>query len=138
MCLIALFLISAELYPTVVRAAGLSFGYASGQLGSLASTFIADIGQAVLKGVAYGVAAALQLYLAVMVIRLPETMQLQPANTMRDVEAGRWAMRLPLRVARGTTQGNVKRKRPRGLSHERSKSRSRQNLSPRGREKTTR
>ncbi|KAH8028687.1 hypothetical protein HPB51_018111 [Rhipicephalus microplus] len=34
MCLIALYLFSAELYPTVVRVTGLAFGYASGRLGT--------------------------------------------------------------------------------------------------------
>lgn len=138
MCLIALFLISAELYPTVVRAAGLAFGYASGLLGTFASTFVADIRQAELKGAVYGVAAVLLLHVGVMAMGLPETTQLQPANTIRDMEADRWALRTPLRVARGAAQGSFKRKRPRGFNRERSSSRSPEVLSPRRREKVTR
>ncbi|KAH6925609.1 hypothetical protein HPB50_007990 [Hyalomma asiaticum] len=136
MCVISMFLISAELYPTVVRAAGLAFGYGCGRLGTFVSPFITDIRQAELKGAAYGVAAALLLHFGVMALGLPETTQLQPANTMRDMAAARWALRSPLRLARGSLPLNAKRKRSRSLTRERS-SRS-QERSSRARDKANR
>ncbi|XP_037576718.1 solute carrier family 22 member 11-like [Dermacentor silvarum] len=93
LCVLTMFLISAELYPTVVRATGLAFGYACGRLGVLVSSFVADIRQAELKGATYGFAAALFLHFGVMALGLPETTQLQPANTLRDMAADRWALR---------------------------------------------
>ncbi|XP_075556657.1 solute carrier family 22 member 7-like [Dermacentor variabilis] len=119
LCVVAMFLISAELYPTVVRASGLAFGYACGRLGVLASSFLADLRRAELVGAAYGIAAALLLHFGVMALGLPETTQSQPANTMRDMAAHRWALRAPLRVARDASQGGAKRKRSRSSNRER-------------------
>ncbi|XP_050037966.2 solute carrier family 22 member 7-like [Dermacentor andersoni] len=122
LCAVAMFLISAELYPTVVRASGLAFGYACGRLGVLASSYLADLRPAELRGAAYGFAAALLLHLGMMALGLPETTQSQPANTMRDMAAHRWALHSPLRVARAAaSQGGAKRKRSRSSNRERSR-----------------
>ncbi|KAK8774341.1 hypothetical protein V5799_011129 [Amblyomma americanum] len=108
LCAVTLFILTAELYPTVVRGAGLAFSYMCGCMGCVIAPFLNEIHSSDMKGLMYAVAAALLLFFGVMALALPETTELQPANTMHDFAAEKWQLQSPLRVAR---RGS-KRKRP--------------------------
>ncbi|KAK8767760.1 hypothetical protein V5799_005459 [Amblyomma americanum] len=107
---VTLFILTAELYPTVVRGAGLAFSYTCGRVGAFIAPFLNEIHSSDMKGLMYAVAAALLLFFGVMALALPETTELQPANTMHDFAAEKWQLQSPLRVAR---KGS-KRKRAKG------------------------
>ncbi|KAK8771831.1 hypothetical protein V5799_024925 [Amblyomma americanum] len=97
---IAMFVISAELYPTVLRGAGVSFCYACGRVGGLMAIIADVVLKDELRGATYIAAAALLLLFGTMATALPETTIDQPANTMRDMEADKWQLHSPIRVAR--------------------------------------
>ncbi|XP_077508562.1 solute carrier family 22 member 7-like [Amblyomma americanum] len=100
LCAVTLFILTAELYPTVVRGAGLAFSYTCGCVGCFIAPFLNEIQSADMKGLMYATAAALLLFFGVMALALPETTELQPANTMHDFAAEKWQLQSPLRVAR--------------------------------------
>ncbi|XP_077557248.1 solute carrier family 22 member 7-like [Haemaphysalis longicornis] len=95
-----LFAFSAELYPTVVRGAGVGFCYVSGRMGAIVGPFLNDVPTAELQGVAFSVVALLLMFLAFLAISLPETTKLPPANTMGGMMADKWKLHSPLRLAR--------------------------------------
>ncbi|XP_077557230.1 organic anion transporter 3-like [Haemaphysalis longicornis] len=107
-----LFAFSAELYPTVVRGAGVGFCYVSGHMGAMVGPFLNDVHSAELRGVAFSSVALLLLFLAFLAISLPETTKLPPANTMRGIMADKWKLHSPLRLARShkAVQGPTKRR----------------------------
>ncbi|XP_077557235.1 solute carrier family 22 member 12-like [Haemaphysalis longicornis] len=107
-----LFAFSAELYPTVVRGAGVGFCYVSGRMGAMVGPFLNDVHSAELRGVAFSSVALLLLFLAFLAISLPETTKLPPANTMRGIMADKWKLHSPLRLARShkAVHGPTKRR----------------------------
>ncbi|XP_077557238.1 solute carrier family 22 member 7-like [Haemaphysalis longicornis] len=106
-----LFTFSAELYPTVVRGAGVGFCYLSGRMGAMVGPFLNDVHSAELRAMAFSVVALLLLFLAFLAISLPETTKLPPANTMRGVMADKWKLQSPLRLARSHKAVNGPAKR---------------------------
>lgn len=95
-----LFAFSAELYPTLVRGAGVGFCYVSGRMGAVVGPFLNDVPSAELRGVAFAAVALLLLFLASLAFTLPETTKLLPANTMRGMMGNEWKLHSPLRLAR--------------------------------------
>ncbi|KAH7944914.1 hypothetical protein HPB49_001732 [Dermacentor silvarum] len=118
LCAITIFVFSAELYPTVMRGAGVGLCYAFGRMGAFVAPFVNEIRSAKMKGVAYAVAAALLLLFGVMAMMLPETTRLLPSNTMQEMAANKWRLRSPLRIAR-----TGKRKRPKNENRDPSRTR---------------
>ncbi|XP_077557244.1 solute carrier family 22 member 7-like [Haemaphysalis longicornis] len=109
-----LFAFSAELYPTVVRGAGVGFCYVSGRMGAMVGPFLHDVHSAEWRGVAFSAVALLLLFLAFLAFSLPETTKLPPANTMRGMMADKWKLQSPLRLARSHkgVHGPTKRRSP--------------------------
>ncbi|KAH6919866.1 hypothetical protein HPB50_029147 [Hyalomma asiaticum] len=122
---ITMFIISSELYPTVVRGSGFGLCYTFGRMGAVVAPFVNEIKSGEMKGVAYAIAALLLLISGAMAWTLPETTKLLPANTIRDLSADKWAMRSPLRIAR-----IGRRMRPKGENRDRSKVRSKLSNAP--------
>ncbi|KAH7951616.1 hypothetical protein HPB52_010919 [Rhipicephalus sanguineus] len=120
LCAITLFIMSAELYPTVVRGAGVGLCYTFSLVGSAVAPLVDEIKSDGLKGAVYAVEAMFLLFFGAMAMLLPETTKLLPANTIRELSTNKWQLQTPLRVARFS-----KRKRPKSEDHDRSKIRSR-------------
>ncbi|KAH9365933.1 hypothetical protein HPB48_012203 [Haemaphysalis longicornis] len=97
---VTVFTYSAELYPTVLRGAGLGLCYSCGRVGALLTPFFNDMMSLVAKGMLYALYAAVLFVFGLLATQLPETTQLQPANTLRDLHAKKWKLSSPLRVAR--------------------------------------
>ncbi|XP_077557236.1 solute carrier family 22 member 7-like [Haemaphysalis longicornis] len=95
-----LFGFSAELYPTVVRGAGVGFCYVSGRIGAIVGPFLNDVPSAELQGVAFSAVAPLLMFLAFLAFSLPETTKHPPVNTMGGMMADKWKLHSPLRLAR--------------------------------------
>ncbi|KAL1418959.1 hypothetical protein MTO96_005500 [Rhipicephalus appendiculatus] len=102
MSAISAFVLSAELYPTVLRGAAFGCCYMSGRLGALAALFVNEIQSLPLRGTAYAVAAAMLLLFGTMALALPETKHMPPSNTVHGmmVVEDKWQLYSPLRVAR--------------------------------------
>ncbi|XP_077557239.1 solute carrier family 22 member 7-like [Haemaphysalis longicornis] len=95
-----LFAFSAELYPTVVRGAGVGFCYVSGRMGAIVGLFLNHVHSPELRAVAFSAVTLLLLFLAFLALSLPETTKIPPANTMRGMMADKWKLHSPLRLAR--------------------------------------
>ncbi|XP_077508564.1 solute carrier family 22 member 7-like [Amblyomma americanum] len=100
LCAVTLFILTAELYPMLVRGAGLSFSYTCGCVGCVIAPLLNEIQSADIKSLVYAVVAALFLFFGVMALTLPVTTELELANTMRNFAAEKWHLQSPLRVAR--------------------------------------
>ncbi|KAH7948579.1 hypothetical protein HPB51_028489 [Rhipicephalus microplus] len=102
MSAISAFVLSAELYPTVLRGATFGVCYMSGRLGALAAVFVNEIQSRPLRGVAYAVAAAMLLLFGTMALALPETKHMPPSNVVHGIMVmeDKWQLYSPLRVAR--------------------------------------
>ncbi|KAL3188572.1 hypothetical protein MRX96_022578 [Rhipicephalus microplus] len=102
MSAISAFVLSAELYPTMLRGATFGVCYMSGRLGALAAVFVNEIQSRPLRGVAYAVTAAMLLLFGTMALALPETKNMPPSNTVHGIMVmeDKWQLYSPLRVAR--------------------------------------
>ncbi|KAL3188564.1 hypothetical protein MRX96_022572 [Rhipicephalus microplus] len=102
MSAISAFVLSAELYPTMLRGATFGVCYMSGRLGALAAVFVNEIQSRPLRGVAYAVVAAMLLLVGMMALALPETKHMPPSNVVHGIMVmeDKWQLYSPLRVAR--------------------------------------
>ncbi|KAH9376716.1 hypothetical protein HPB48_013307 [Haemaphysalis longicornis] len=97
---VSVFAFSAELFPTVVRGAGVGLCYLSGRLGAMAGPFLNEVSSLNLRSVAYSVAAVLLLLFSLLVLSLAETAKLPLANTVRALTDDKWKLHFPLRLGR--------------------------------------
>nr|XP_037290944.1 solute carrier family 22 member 12-like [Rhipicephalus microplus] len=102
MSAISAFVLSAELYPTVLRGATFGVCYMSGRLGAQAAVFVNEIQSRPLRGVAYAITAAMLLLFGTMALALPETKHMPPSNVVHGIMVmeDKWQLYCPLRVAR--------------------------------------
>ncbi|XP_077534333.1 solute carrier family 22 member 4-like [Haemaphysalis longicornis] len=113
---VSVFAFSAELFPTVVRGAGVGLCYLSGRLGAMAGPFLNEVSSLNLRSVAYSVAAVLLLLFSLLVLSLAETAKLPLANTVRALTHDKWKLHFPLRLGRskeairGCTKGDLSKK----------------------------
>ncbi|XP_065298286.1 solute carrier family 22 member 7-like [Dermacentor albipictus] len=102
---VSLSVITIEMYPTVIRASGASFGYVSGRLGSIAASFASSDSRLGL-GIELTVVSLLLLaFAALVLVVMPETTKIHATHTPPDVSARRdaedkWMLDAPLRIAR--------------------------------------
>nr|XP_050037759.1 uncharacterized protein LOC126534544 [Dermacentor andersoni] len=102
---VSLSVITIEMYPTVIRASGASFGYVCGRLGSIAASF-ASSDSRLGRGIELTVVSLLLLaFAALVLVVMPETTKIHATHTPPDVSARRdtedkWMLDAPLRLAR--------------------------------------
>ncbi|KAH6926875.1 hypothetical protein HPB50_022644 [Hyalomma asiaticum] len=106
---ISLCVITVEMYPTVLRGSGISFGYTCGRFGAVAVALAGDTTESRrARGIELVVGSLLLVGFGVVALALlPETTKMQAANTCRDLVSGggsededKWLLKSPFRVAR--------------------------------------
>ncbi|KAH6927094.1 hypothetical protein HPB50_026760 [Hyalomma asiaticum] len=109
---VSLSIITVEMYPTVLRGSGLSFGYVCGRLGAITMTF-ASSGSRRGRGVGLAVVSLLLLVFgALALVVMPETTKihatnLPPATNSQSKGKDKWKLDEPLRLARDRRSSSV-------------------------------
>ncbi|KAK8769651.1 hypothetical protein V5799_013883 [Amblyomma americanum] len=109
LAVISLYIITIEMYPTVLRGCGISMGYMCGRLGATMTPFFEAIDSGLVQGTVLTLTSLLLVAFGALAwVVLPETTEVQAVNTLRD-RAGddveQWMLKTPLTIARRQSRG---------------------------------
>ncbi|XP_077523241.1 solute carrier family 22 member 7-like [Amblyomma americanum] len=104
LAVISLYVITVEMYPTVLKGCGISLGYMCGRLGATLAPFVETIESSSVRGTVLAVASLLLVAFGALAwVVLPETTKVHAMNTFRDrvdEDADKWMLKTPLKIAR--------------------------------------